>query len=620
MMGFHALWGAALAGLAVPLIVLYFLKLKRTRLDVPSLVLWRQVIDDARVNSPFQRFKRNLLLLLQLAGLAGLVLALMQPFIGGDDDRIERMPILVDCSASMAARDETTGKTRLELAKERARSLVDSLRPGAELAIVSFAMSASRMTGFTSDRRDLSDALERMEIQDVGSDVESALRMAEAMARREPFDSVLLLSDGNFPADVEFDLPFKLDYQRLPPAGQNAGITSFNALRAPGGTWNVFCRMESTADSAVPGTVKLYCDGELVQREDVALQRDATQRVVFSLAGDTAKRLRAELSVDGYDSLATDDAAHLDLPLARPLRVWVSPGLTAVRHALSAMSGLAIYPGDVGADASSYDLVVTDKRTELDLRTTSALYIGLVPDAVKAHVALSEGGSRAIDWQRDSALLRHMELTDVVFVDTPTFAPGSGVADLEALGFMTIVDGASGPVVLTEDRGAGTAVYLLCHTDRSTLPYRVGFPVMIRNLVEIAYHEANLAEVESLKTGTLSLHDLTPGVAHAFTTPSGHTRELKASAVGSLVGMSAPVVGEYTLTGPGGTRMVAASLLDPEETSLAYAQELLLHELTVEASLTPLRPERPLSGSIALAAFCVLLGEWWLFNRRPGVS
>ena len=64
--GFYALGAAWLFLLLIPLIVLYFLKLKRPHVRVPSLTLWRQVLQDRRVNSPLRRFKRNLLLLLQL--------------------------------------------------------------------------------------------------------------------------------------------------------------------------------------------------------------------------------------------------------------------------------------------------------------------------------------------------------------------------------------------------------------------------------------------------------------------------------------------------------------------------------------------------------------------------
>ena len=73
--GFYALSSAWLFALLLPLVILYFLKLKRPKKEIPSLALWQQVINDQRVNSPFQKFKRNILLLLQFLLLASLILA-----------------------------------------------------------------------------------------------------------------------------------------------------------------------------------------------------------------------------------------------------------------------------------------------------------------------------------------------------------------------------------------------------------------------------------------------------------------------------------------------------------------------------------------------------------------
>src|SRR5947209_4999106 len=55
---YHALlpWWAGLALLLVPLLIalLYFLKLKRKPLQVPSTFLWKKSIEDLHVNSLFQ--------------------------------------------------------------------------------------------------------------------------------------------------------------------------------------------------------------------------------------------------------------------------------------------------------------------------------------------------------------------------------------------------------------------------------------------------------------------------------------------------------------------------------------------------------------------------------------
>ena len=123
-MNFSALGSAWLFALLVPLIIFYFLKLRRPRQTVSSLVLWRQVLSDQRVNSPFQRFKRNLLLLLQILLLALLAFAAMQPFLRRESTRTDRLPILVDVSASMGALDKDGGRSRLEEAKARLRERI----------------------------------------------------------------------------------------------------------------------------------------------------------------------------------------------------------------------------------------------------------------------------------------------------------------------------------------------------------------------------------------------------------------------------------------------------------------------------------------------------------------
>ncbi len=61
-------WWQWLILAAVPpaIVLLYFLKLKRRPLEVPSTYLWHKSIEDLHVNSIWQRLRRNLLLFLQL--------------------------------------------------------------------------------------------------------------------------------------------------------------------------------------------------------------------------------------------------------------------------------------------------------------------------------------------------------------------------------------------------------------------------------------------------------------------------------------------------------------------------------------------------------------------------
>src|ERR1041384_7716547 len=97
---------ALAAAIAIPsLLLLYFLKLRRREVDVSSTLLWKRAIQDLQVNAPFQRLRKNLLLLLQMLLLILLVLALSRPVMNYTPGAGKLAVILIDRSASMSAND-----------------------------------------------------------------------------------------------------------------------------------------------------------------------------------------------------------------------------------------------------------------------------------------------------------------------------------------------------------------------------------------------------------------------------------------------------------------------------------------------------------------------------------
>src|SRR5438270_459000 len=113
-------WWAGILLLLVPplLILLYFLKLKRKPLQVPSTYLWRKSIDDLRVNSLFQWLRDNVLLLVQLLAVLLLIYAVMAFQVHGSTSSGKHYILLIDSSASMGVTD--VGQSRLEEAKQEA--------------------------------------------------------------------------------------------------------------------------------------------------------------------------------------------------------------------------------------------------------------------------------------------------------------------------------------------------------------------------------------------------------------------------------------------------------------------------------------------------------------------
>ena len=120
------LWQWGLLALVPPAIVaLYFLKLKRQPLEVPSTYLWSRTIEDLHVNSIWQRLRQSLLLFLQLLLVALIVIACTRPGWRGSQLTGERFIFLIDTSASMSATD--VKPTRLESAKEQILGLIEQM-------------------------------------------------------------------------------------------------------------------------------------------------------------------------------------------------------------------------------------------------------------------------------------------------------------------------------------------------------------------------------------------------------------------------------------------------------------------------------------------------------------
>ena len=510
-LGFFSLGSAWLALLLVPLVLVYFLKLRRPRQQISSLALWYQVINDQRVNSPFQKFKRNLLLLLQILVLACLVLAAMQPFLPRASVRAQYQPVLIDCSASMGALDVPGGERRLDVAKKQVLTLIDNLLPDQRVALIAFHSTARRLTDFTDNKTILKDALAKLDVVPVPSQTVDALRMTQALAHTVPIERVLMVTDGNVPSDADFELPFDLVYEQIPAGGPNMGITVFNARRSGLDQWEVFVGVEGSGTaSQASGKLELFRDGVSVGSEPVLLVPGRTKRVVFRLESANAASLEARLMPDGFDSLDSDNTAYLQLPKSRPLSVFIPSTLTSFRRAFHVQKGIELADEGAGSAGSSFDVVVSDRLDDVKIDSGVALYVGFVPKDLAKLVSVGKGTIDVVDWERSSPLFAHVTLSEVTGVEQPRSAEGVRDGDFEKQGYAVLASGRTGPLMLERRVGVRLEYYLLFHPDRSTLPFRVGFPILAANLLEIGRLQAGLAEVRGSRTGVLPPLQLKP--------------------------------------------------------------------------------------------------------------
>jgi Ca-activated chloride channel homolog len=332
--------------------------------------------------------------------------------------------------------------------------------------------------------------------------------------------------------------------------------------------------------------------------------------------------LKVQLTPDGFDSLADDNTAYLDLPQSRPLRVFVPKSLFSYRLALQGIQGIQLFPQETSDEASgAFDLVISDRQQDMNLTARTKLSVGFIPSELQSLVELGDtNGSSVVDWRRDEPVLQHVQLADLVVLDEPRFAANAGEGDLENLDYEVLIYGQHGPLLVRKQDPNGVRFALLFHTDRSTLPYRVGFPIFVANIVQTAMEQVGLAEVVANRTGVLPPLTLAPNGHYEIQTPDHATESAVADDHGMVSGIAAPQAGVYSISENGASRLqVGASLLSPSETTLSSVEQIQFNEqLQVAAAGETVKADRPLWPLLLMIALTIMLVEWWFFQKKPG--
>ena len=247
------------------------------------------------------------------------------------------------------------------------------------------------------------------------------------------------------------------------------------------------------------------------------------------------------------------------------------------------------------------------------------LWVGVIADDLRKLVSVGGEGAALVDWRRNSPLLQHVELSEVIISDRPKSAEGVQNQDYEQAGYEILAHGRDGPLVLKKRDGAKLAYHLLFHTDRSSLPYRLGFSILVQNLVQIARQHASLSEVHGERTGVLPAKTLQAETTYDITRPDGTRVRVKSNAEAELSGVPAPKIGRYVVSdGEDDLVQIGVSLLDARETKLSAVDEIRFREISVTAQESAVSTDRPLWYFLALAGFVLLLIEWWYFQSRRG--
>jgi hypothetical protein len=645
-----AAWQWALFS-AVPfgIVLLYFLKLRRQAVTVPSTFLWRKTVEDLHVNSLLQRLRTNPLLWLQLLAVALAAFALLRPGHRDLSRSDSRRIFLLDSSASMQATDVTGAANRFELARQLIASEIDAMSDQDVAMLMTVSDRVDVLQAFTSDRRRLRDALASAEVTNRPIDMGAAIRAAEGLASvrkteasdddaeavNEISSQMVLYSDGGFEDLSGIDLgDLKLTYTKVgTDSVTNLSIVAFSAQRneAKAGELEAFATVANLGTKEASSAVSLKMNGELVDAVEVSLAPGEETGLTFKLTDEDLVRL--SLTLDASDDLRIDNVAFATLAPTKTASVLlVTPGNKPLELALR--TGQAeklcvlevVEPTYLATDAYKAraatgidQLMIFDRCQPQEMPLNNTFMIGALPP--KAWV----GGEKSsnillVDIDRTHPIMRYLDLFSLLIAEGRTLEPPAGGSEL------LIAEG--GPVLAIVPREGFEDLVLGFEVISTTADGATAFntdwqvqrswPVFVFNVVRYLTGSADLrGRISHLPGSTVALLTDQRQGELSVRGPGGRVEFVKPDSTGRVTYWVGDQVGVYEIEDE--KRIIdlfSVNLFDRRESGIASRDAVQLGQVEVRGAQARSESRREFWRLLLLAMLGVLSLEWWYYGRR----
>ena len=621
MLSFLAPLSLLLALLAVPIILLYMLRLRRREVLVSSTLLWQKLLRDREANAPWQRLRRNLLLLLQLLILALLVLALARPYLPVPSVVQGNVVVLLDGSASMLATD--VAPTRFDAARAEVAGWIDDLGAGDQMTLIQVGNSPQVLATATGDRSALQAALAEAEAAPVVADWESALALAAGAVQGYQDARIVVVSDGGLPGALP-PLPGETVLVPVGESGENLALTALALRSSPEGDPSgvqLFAAVANLGALAQEALVTVELNGALFDSRRIEVAAGETRALTWDLPAETST-IAASLSEQTLDYLPVDDRAWAVYEGALQNRaLLIGDGNLFLEQIYAVLPGIELFRSPPLAEVpEDFDLYIFDNVPLPETLPGSDILI-VNPQPAPPDAAPGENGdflrvtgvfsTTTVVQLAESPLLAHVDWSEVDVRRAQAVA--APWAD-------PLVVAEEGPLLLAGEWNGRRVAILTFALEESDLPLQIAFPVLIANITTW------------LSPGRLfdAPVDLQPGDPLPLTPDAGATAVLVAAPGGET---RVEVVGEEALLftdtdQPGLYRVTvrdaagdhpagafAINLFAPSESAIAPEPDLQIGQTTATADDAADVGQRELWAWLVSLAFVVLIIEWWVHFR-----
>lgn len=610
-----ALIGALVIG---PIIVaMYMLKLRRDERSVSSTFLWQQMVRDVEANAPWQRLRRNWLLLLQLLLLALLVLALARPFFLANGISGRNLIVIVDRSASMGATD--LQPSRLDAAKAQAITLIDQLPDGGRATIIAAGDQMDVPAASTTDRRQLRDAINGITLRNGGSsDLSQALTLASALAAREPESEVAIISDGKVTIPSDLKVPATVRYFPIGTQRDNIAVSAL-ALQPSAAGQTLFAQATNYGPEPANLRMDIYLDGSLFNAYNLALQPGRDQSIVVEVPAQV-RAAEARLVADPADALPTDDRAWATSNATDNTTVRViGPGSRFLETALDLLPGIK----------TTLVPTSTTTFTETSAQVPVTILDGVVPATLPPGNLLFIAPPRSTEFfsvtgalefpaiqpaDGDDPLLRNVSLSDVSVLKAVKLAPGAWAR--------VVANGDGGPLLLAGEHEGRRVVVLAFDLHNSDLPLQVAFPLLLSNIISYLAPGSG-AEASQITPGQPLVIPVDETITSVRMTPPDGVAVTVTPTGGQAIFADTGALGVYDVEEYQGEKLLArqrytANLFSAAESSVAPAGTLDVPQVSglPQASTENRVGRQEFWRWLAAAALIILIIEWLVYQRN----
>lgn len=592
-MSFLAPAALGLLALSIPLVVLYMLRSRRQRLEVPSVLLWSGEEEFVSAALPWQRLKITGALLLQLLAIIGFAVLLGRPFFQEQTLLGPHTVMVIDSSGSMAAAG------RLDSALNEARELAKDASDAQLISVVEAGSTPRVLTAFAREPEAVLASLDTIVPGGTSENLAGALRLARGLTTPDRPTSLLILSDGGVAGAIDEPVA---DARHIvfDATGENVAITGFGTgVPGEGGT-RLFLEVSNFSVGPQIVTVGLFVDGLEVGSVDFDLEAGARGQEIVSVDAGPGQAVTAALS--GHEDVnPLDDAATLVLSAGTDLTVTVtgdgSPFLEALVQSVPGIKPAAGAPPDV--------LIVDGGNAQIVDRPAWII----APETPPAGVSLlGRLEQPIITYQRPGEpILEGLDLSELAIAE----------ADIvDAFEWLPLVRAGDVPLVLLGEVDGHRAMYFTFDIVRSNLPVQVTFPILGARILEWLGGN-RVAATSTAPAGTPI--GLTPpaGGMSVVTSPDG-SQVMFGTETTTFNDTESPGVyrveyhdeeGATTATAVAARQFVAAeSAGDSRQISTTFDEALASEESSL------LREWAPQLLAILLA---IIVLEWWVAFGRP---